>query len=137
MPLTPVLTTRWGADKPWKLATYERLEGYTALRQALAMAPDELVAMVKDSGLRDEAPLHAGREARAAAAAQARVLDHGDQLVGRHGERLPEGGVALEALVGRELPRPVGAPPGREDGGEGHGQASRFGASVPPASGPW
>ena len=27
--------------------------------------------------LRDEAPLHAGREARAAAAAQAGVLDHG------------------------------------------------------------
>ena len=29
MPLTPVLTTRWGADQSWRLATYERLEGYS------------------------------------------------------------------------------------------------------------
>src|SRR5215210_4403233 len=52
MPLTPVLTTRWGAEKSWRLESYERLEGYSALRTALAMAPDELVTMVKDSGLR-------------------------------------------------------------------------------------
>src|SRR3712207_1982803 len=52
MPLTPVLTSRWGQPQSWRLATYERLDGYTALRQALAMAPDELVTMVKDSGLR-------------------------------------------------------------------------------------
>ena len=52
MPLTPVLTTRWGAEQSWRLATYERLEGYAALRTALAMAPDELVTLVKDSGLR-------------------------------------------------------------------------------------
>ena len=38
MPLTPVLTTRWGADQSWRLATYERLEGYAALRTALRMA---------------------------------------------------------------------------------------------------
>jgi NADH-quinone oxidoreductase subunit F len=52
MPLTPVLTTRWGADQSWRLATYERLEGYSALRTALRMAPDALVTLVKDSGLR-------------------------------------------------------------------------------------
>ena len=52
MPLTPVLTTRWGADQSWRLATYERIEGYAALRTALSMAPDELVTLVKDSGLR-------------------------------------------------------------------------------------
>ena len=52
MPLTPVLTSRWGADRSWRLSTYERLEGYSALRTALRMAPDELVTMVKDSGLR-------------------------------------------------------------------------------------
>ena len=52
MPLTPVLTTRWGTDKSWRLATYERLEGYSALRTALSMTPEELVTLVKDSGLR-------------------------------------------------------------------------------------
>ena len=52
MPLTPVLTTRWGAEQSWRLSTYEDLEGYAALRTALSMSPDELVAMVKDSGLR-------------------------------------------------------------------------------------
>jgi NADH-quinone oxidoreductase subunit F len=52
MPLTPVLTTRWGAEQSWRLSTYERLDGYAALRTALSMAPDELVTLVKDSGLR-------------------------------------------------------------------------------------
>jgi NADH-quinone oxidoreductase subunit F len=47
-----VLTTRWGADKSWRLSTYESMEGYAALRTALSMAPDELVNLVKDSGLR-------------------------------------------------------------------------------------
>src|SRR3982751_4741229 len=52
MPLTPVLTTRWGADKSWRLSTYESMDGYAGLRTALSMTPDELVTMVKDSGLR-------------------------------------------------------------------------------------
>src|SRR5215213_6460877 len=52
MPLTPVLTSRWGADQPWRLSTYEDLDGYAALRSALRMTPDELVTLVKDSGLR-------------------------------------------------------------------------------------
>jgi NADH-quinone oxidoreductase subunit F len=50
--LTPVLTKRWLSPDAWKLATYERLDGYTALRKALAAHPDELIQLVKDSGLR-------------------------------------------------------------------------------------
>jgi NADH-quinone oxidoreductase subunit F len=52
MPLTPVLTKRFGTDQPWKLDNYERLDGYAGLRKALTMAPDELIALVKDSNLR-------------------------------------------------------------------------------------
>ncbi|HEY0485786.1 MAG TPA: NADH-quinone oxidoreductase subunit NuoF [Mycobacteriales bacterium] len=50
--LTPVLTKRWLSPDAWRLETYERLDGYTALRKALAAQPDELIQLVKDSGLR-------------------------------------------------------------------------------------
>ncbi|MGN6331387.1 MAG: NADH-quinone oxidoreductase subunit NuoF [Motilibacteraceae bacterium] len=50
--LTPVLSRLWDADKPWTLATYEAHEGYQALRTALTRHPDELIQLVKDSGLR-------------------------------------------------------------------------------------
>jgi NADH-quinone oxidoreductase subunit F len=50
--LTPVLTKRFGTDQPWKIENYERLDGYQALRKALRMQPDELIALVKDSNLR-------------------------------------------------------------------------------------
>jgi NADH-quinone oxidoreductase subunit F len=52
VPLTPVLTKRWLSPDSWTLRTYERLEGYQALRQALGMHPDEIIQLVKDSGLR-------------------------------------------------------------------------------------
>ncbi len=52
MPLTPVLTKRFGDDQPWKIDNYEASEGYQALRKALTLPPDDLIAMVKDSGLR-------------------------------------------------------------------------------------
>ena len=52
MPLTPVLTKRFGTDQPWKIENYERLDGYAGLRKALAMAPDELIALVRDATLR-------------------------------------------------------------------------------------
>jgi NADH-quinone oxidoreductase subunit F len=52
MPLTPILTKRFGTDQPWKMANYEALDGYKGLRKALAMAPDDIIAMVKDSNLR-------------------------------------------------------------------------------------
>ncbi|HEV7193804.1 MAG TPA: NADH-quinone oxidoreductase subunit NuoF [Jatrophihabitantaceae bacterium] len=52
MPLTPVLTKRFGTDQPWKIENYERLDGYSGLRQALTMAPDDLITLIKDSNLR-------------------------------------------------------------------------------------
>jgi NADH-quinone oxidoreductase subunit F len=50
--LTPVLSRTWDSDRSWSLETYERFDGYDALRSALRMQPDELVQLVKDSGLR-------------------------------------------------------------------------------------
>jgi NADH-quinone oxidoreductase subunit F len=51
-PLTPVLTKRWLSPNSWTLRTYEQLEGYTALRKALRAHPDQLIELVKASGLR-------------------------------------------------------------------------------------
>ena len=68
--------------------------------------------------LRDEAPLHAGREAGAAPAAQAGVLDLLDDGVGLHAERLLQRAVAAADLVGRERPGAVGVPVVGEDGGQ-------------------
>ncbi len=50
--LTPVLTKRWLSPEAWRLDVYERLDGYQALRKALAAHPDDLIQLVKDSGLR-------------------------------------------------------------------------------------
>ena len=50
--LTPVLSADWGNDRAWTLEAYERTGGYEALKTALTMAPDDLIALVKDSGLR-------------------------------------------------------------------------------------
>ena len=50
--LTPVLTKRWLSPNAWQLKTYEQLDGYTALRKALKVHPDDLIQLVKDSGLR-------------------------------------------------------------------------------------
>jgi NADH-quinone oxidoreductase subunit F len=51
-PLTPVMTDSWDADRPWTLRTYERHGGYEALPKALRMRPDEVIDLVKESGLR-------------------------------------------------------------------------------------
>jgi len=51
-PLTPVLSRFWDDDESWSLATYRRHDGYRALEKALAMNPDDVIALVKDSGLR-------------------------------------------------------------------------------------
>jgi NADH-quinone oxidoreductase subunit F len=51
-PLTPVLTRRWLSPRSWSIGTYEQLEGYQALRHALKAHPDQLIQLVKDSGLR-------------------------------------------------------------------------------------
>jgi NADH-quinone oxidoreductase subunit F len=50
--LTPVLSDNWDADKPWTRASYEASGGYQALDKALGMNPDDLIQVVKDSGLR-------------------------------------------------------------------------------------
>ena len=50
--LTPVLSRGWADSEPWTLAGYQRRDGYTAVRQALRMHPDEVIQLVKDSGLR-------------------------------------------------------------------------------------
>jgi NADH-quinone oxidoreductase subunit F len=50
--LTPVLTRRWLEPDAWRIETYERLDGYRALRKALAVHPDEVIALIKESGLR-------------------------------------------------------------------------------------
>ncbi|WP_040926249.1 NADH-quinone oxidoreductase subunit NuoF [Saccharomonospora marina] len=42
----------WDEPRSWTLATYRRHGGYRALAMALAMAPDDVTALVKDSGLR-------------------------------------------------------------------------------------
>ncbi|MFL6128498.1 MAG: NADH-quinone oxidoreductase subunit F, partial [Mycobacteriales bacterium] len=52
MPLTPVLTKRWLSPRSWTLETYEKLEGYQALRKALGLHQDEIIQVVKDSSLR-------------------------------------------------------------------------------------
>src|SRR4051794_13657612 len=49
MELTPVLSANWADDRPWTLDGYG---DYAAARKALAMDPDAVISMVKDSGLR-------------------------------------------------------------------------------------
>ena len=50
--LTPILTRFWDDPMSWTMATYEKNDGYKALRKALTMPPAELVQMTKDSGMR-------------------------------------------------------------------------------------
>jgi NADH-quinone oxidoreductase subunit F len=50
--LTPELTARWDEPDSFTLAAYQRGGGYRALHKALGMNPDDIIQMVKDSGLR-------------------------------------------------------------------------------------
>ncbi len=50
--LTPVLTAHWGDERSWTLAAYEKTGGYAAWRKALGMAPEAVLAAVKDSAIR-------------------------------------------------------------------------------------
>ena len=50
--LTPVLTKRWLSPDAWRIDVYEQLDGYAAMRKALKAHPDDLIALIKDSGLR-------------------------------------------------------------------------------------
>ncbi len=47
-----VLTKRWGEQESWTLQTYERTDGYSGLRKALDMPQDDIIQLIKDSGLR-------------------------------------------------------------------------------------
>jgi len=51
-PLTPVLSDIWDAPESWTLPVYEQHRGYAGLRSALAKTPDEVIGLVKESGLR-------------------------------------------------------------------------------------
>ena len=51
-PLTPVLTKHWLGPESWTLRHYTELGGYQALEKALNTPADDLIALVKDSGLR-------------------------------------------------------------------------------------
>ena len=50
--LTPVLSAHWDEADSFTIAAYKRHGGYTAVAKALAMQPDEVIQLVKDSGLR-------------------------------------------------------------------------------------
>ncbi len=50
--LTPVLTDTWDQDRSWTLDTYESAGGYRGLRSALQSEPDDLIELIKESGLR-------------------------------------------------------------------------------------
>ncbi|MEE3852158.1 NADH-quinone oxidoreductase subunit NuoF [Gordonia sp. LSe1-13] len=48
----PVLSRHWGEPESWTLHSYETHNGYAALRNALQQSPDDIIEMVKASGLR-------------------------------------------------------------------------------------
>ncbi len=50
--LTPVLSASWDQADSFTIEGYKRNGGYTAISKALAMQPDEVIQLVKDSGLR-------------------------------------------------------------------------------------
>lgn len=52
MPLVPVITEHWDDPKSYTLDSYRKYGGYNALTKALGMSPDDVIALVKDSGLR-------------------------------------------------------------------------------------
>ena len=50
--LTPVLSAHWDEADSFTIAGYKRHGGYAAVAKALSMQPDEVIQLVKDSGLR-------------------------------------------------------------------------------------
>jgi len=52
MPLTPNLTAHWDEPDSYTVTGYERHHGYEALRTAFEMDPDDIIGVIKDSGLR-------------------------------------------------------------------------------------
>ena len=52
MTLTPELSAHWDEPDSYKISGYQRHGGYTAVKKAFATGPDEIISIVKDSGLR-------------------------------------------------------------------------------------
>ena len=52
MALTPVLTAHWDDPKSFEIESYKKYGGYVALTNSLKITPDEVIGIVKDSGLR-------------------------------------------------------------------------------------
>ena len=50
--LTPVLSAHWDESDSFTIAGYKRHGGYKAMEKALAMNADDVIALIKDSGLR-------------------------------------------------------------------------------------
>ncbi|MCB1253159.1 MAG: NADH-quinone oxidoreductase subunit F, partial [Austwickia sp.] len=50
--LTPIFTRYWDQPNSWTLETYAKHSGYEGLKKALGMPPADIIASVKDSGLR-------------------------------------------------------------------------------------
>jgi NADH-quinone oxidoreductase subunit F len=50
--LTPVLSAHWDEKDSFTIEGYKRNGGYSAVAKALAMEPDAVITMIKDSGLR-------------------------------------------------------------------------------------
>ena len=50
--LTPVLSANWDEADSFTITGYKRNGGYTAVANALAMPADEVIQLIKDSGLR-------------------------------------------------------------------------------------
>ncbi len=50
--LTPVLSKNWNDADSFTIANYKKHGGYKALPKALSQTPDEVIALIKESGLR-------------------------------------------------------------------------------------
>jgi NADH-quinone oxidoreductase subunit F len=50
--LSPVLSAHWDEPDSFTIAAYKRHGGYEALAKALKSTPDEVIALIKESGLR-------------------------------------------------------------------------------------
>jgi len=48
----PILSRHWGEPESWTLRNYVAQKGYQGLKAALRMTPDDVIAQVKESGLR-------------------------------------------------------------------------------------
>ena len=50
--LTPVLSDLWDQERSWTLQTYLDHGGYEGLKKAKTLSCEELIGLIKDSGLR-------------------------------------------------------------------------------------